>query len=68
MKKYKSELMKVLHEQAVDFYKDGIISDAEMKGYDEDCLVQKVDTSASSTGRRSPLVASGASPQGHSVK
>jgi hypothetical protein len=58
MKKYTSELMKVLHEQAVDFYKDGIINADEMRGYDEDCLekdaLQKADTTTSSTGKRSP--------------
>jgi DNA-binding transcriptional regulator YiaG len=57
MKKYESELMKVLHEQAVDFYKDGIISDAEMKEYDEDCLVSTTDTAGASTVKHSPMVA-----------
>jgi DNA-binding transcriptional regulator YiaG len=68
MKKYTSKLMKVLHEQAVDFYKDGIISAEEMKEYDEDCLtkdaLQKADTTKPSTGKRSPLAAAGASPHG----
>ncbi|GHU62110.1 hypothetical protein FACS189445_4800 [Spirochaetia bacterium] len=59
MKKYESELMKVLHEQAVYFFKEGIISADEMKEYDEDCLVQKADTANVAPGKRSPLVAAG---------
>ena len=68
MKKYESELMKVLHEQAVYFNKEGIISDAEMKEYDEDCLVQKADTPNAAPGKRSPLVAAGSTQKGRSLQ
>jgi hypothetical protein len=72
MKKYESELMKSLHEEAKYFHSKGIINADEMKEYDEGCLAesasQKADASASSVGGLSPLAASGASPQGRSVR
>jgi putative transcriptional regulator len=40
MKKYKSELRKAMHQDAVSLYKVGAISNAEMRHFDEACLVQ----------------------------
>ena len=50
--KYQSELLGVLHQAALADYQLGIISDAEMKEFDKDCLVpepkapKKAQTSA----------------------
>ncbi|GHT67735.1 hypothetical protein FACS1894110_13790 [Spirochaetia bacterium] len=68
MKKYESELMKSLHEEAKYFHNKGIISADEMKEYDEDCLVSTADTAGASTVKRSPAVAAASAPHGHSVK
>jgi DNA-binding transcriptional regulator YiaG len=67
MKKYKSELMKSLHEEAEYFHSKGIINDTEMKGYDKDCLVS-AETAGASTGGKSPMAAAGSSPRGRSTK
>ena len=40
MKKYKSEIKKVLYLEAVSMHKVGTISDEEMREYDEMCLVK----------------------------
>jgi hypothetical protein len=37
--RYQSELLGVLHQEALADYQLGIIREAEMKEYDEDCLV-----------------------------
>jgi DNA-binding transcriptional regulator YiaG len=37
--KYKSEILEVLHENAVEMYKIGGITEASMREYDEMCLV-----------------------------
>ena len=37
--KYQSELLGVLHQDALADYRLGIISDAEMQEFDKDCLV-----------------------------
>ena len=39
MKKYGSEALMVTHQQAEALHRLGIISDAAMKEFDEDCLV-----------------------------
>jgi DNA-binding transcriptional regulator YiaG len=39
--KYKSDLLGVLHEMAEDLHQIGAISDARMREYDKNCLVQK---------------------------
>jgi DNA-binding transcriptional regulator YiaG len=36
--KYKSEILEVLHENAVEMYKIGGITEASMREYDEMCL------------------------------
>jgi hypothetical protein len=38
-KKYQNDFLGSLHETAVGLYKIGVISDAEMRGYDRTCLV-----------------------------
>ena len=40
MKKYKSEIKKVIHLEAVSMHKVGGISDERMREYDEMCLVK----------------------------
>ena len=44
MKKYRSEALMVTHQDAEGLHRLGIISDVEMKEYDEDCLVQEDET------------------------
>ncbi|GHV09173.1 hypothetical protein FACS189485_21470 [Spirochaetia bacterium] len=68
MKKYKSTAAKVIHESAIDLYKDGIITEARMKEFDQSCLVSTADTAGASTVKRSPAVAAASAPHGHSVK
>ncbi|AEF83386.1 hypothetical protein [Leadbettera azotonutricia] len=68
MKKYKSPALKHIHEEALDFFKDGIISTAEMKEFDKDCLVSASDTP---TVRAPRVAAEAASPRlskGRSVR
>ena len=44
MKKYQSEALMVIHQDAEGMHRLGIISDAEMREYDEGCLVQDPET------------------------
>jgi len=44
MKKYRSEALMVTHQDAEGLHRLGIISDAEMKEYDEGCLVKEPKT------------------------
>ena len=39
--KYQSRILQAIHEDAKGMHKLGIISDAEMREFDEDCLVQE---------------------------
>ncbi|GHT67265.1 hypothetical protein FACS1894110_12420 [Spirochaetia bacterium] len=48
--------MKVVHEQAAYYYREGIINAAEMKEFDEGCLVSTADNAGASTVKRSPAV------------
>jgi DNA-binding transcriptional regulator YiaG len=66
MKKYKSTAAKVIHEDALDLYKDGIITEARMKEFDKSCLVSNIETAGAGSGERSPMAA--ASAQGRNVK
>jgi DNA-binding transcriptional regulator YiaG len=45
MKKYHSEALKVIHQDAEGLHRLGIISDKEMREYDRDCLVKEPETS-----------------------
>jgi putative transcriptional regulator len=42
--KYKSEIYEVIHQDAVADFEVGAISEAEMKEYDEMCLVHEPET------------------------
>jgi DNA-binding transcriptional regulator YiaG len=44
MKKYQSEALMVIHQDAEGLHRLGIISDAEMQEYDEGCLVKEPET------------------------
>jgi len=39
--KYKSEICKVMHQDAMADFKVGAISEERMREYDKDCLVQE---------------------------
>jgi hypothetical protein len=54
--RYQSELLGVLHQEALADYQLGIISEAEMKEYDEDCLVPEPTSKALGT-RQAPVPA-----------
>jgi DNA-binding transcriptional regulator YiaG len=41
-KKYQSKILQAIHEDAAGMHKLGIISDAEMREFDKDCLVQEL--------------------------
>ena len=45
--KYKSEILEVLHENAVEMYKIGGITETSMREYDEMCLVKQPEASYS---------------------
>ena len=40
-KKYQSKILRAIHEDAEGMHRLGIISDAEMRHYDRECLVQE---------------------------
>ena len=44
MKKYQSEILEVIHQDAKGLHRLGIISDKEMREYDQGCLVQEPET------------------------
>jgi len=44
MKKYQSEALMVIHQDAEGLHRLGIISDAEMREFDEGCLVKEPET------------------------
>jgi hypothetical protein len=54
--KYQSELLGVLRQEAMIDYKLGFISEAEMREYDEDCLVPELAAKAPSP-RKAPTPA-----------
>jgi len=39
--KYKSDILEVIHQSAIDKYEIGAISEARMRDYDEMCLEKK---------------------------
>jgi hypothetical protein len=51
-RKYQSELLGVLHQDACADYQLGIISEDEMREYDEDCLVPESKTVENHTSAR----------------
>ena len=44
MKKYQSEALMVIHQDAEGLHRLGIISDAEIREFNEGCLVQEGET------------------------
>jgi len=36
--KYESEILKVMHQEAIEMYKIGVITEARMREYDEMCF------------------------------
>ena len=59
-KKYKSDAFKCIHEGVTGLFKAGLLSAAEMKKFDSDCLVQE-EKPIQSTPR--PKTAAIASPR-----
>jgi DNA-binding transcriptional regulator YiaG len=55
-RKYQSEILGVVHQDAEAMYAVGAISEVEMKEYDEDCLVSE-SVSKSSDARQAPVPA-----------
>ena len=62
--RYKSEIYEVVHQDATEMFKIGAISEAEMREFDEMCLVQEPEESynaelpAELEQRQSPLTLS----------
>jgi DNA-binding transcriptional regulator YiaG len=57
--KYQSKILRAIHEDAKDMHEAGIISDARMREYDKECLVQAPKTirkTASSESRSAGTV------------
>ena len=54
-KKYQSEILKVLHEDAQGLYKIGAIDEVKMREFDEACLVHGAPQSNTPTALRSPF-------------
>ena len=60
--KYESEMLQVIHENMKGLHKLGILSDAEMREFDNDCLVQdpknprKTSSPKTSSGGTKPAV------------
>ena len=44
MKKYRSEICEVMHQDAMAEFEAGLISEAEMREFDELCLVEEGET------------------------
>ena len=68
-KKYQSKILQAIHEDAAGMHRLGIISDAEMRHYDSECLVQEPEAArktassqsrSAGTGRKVRISAKGA--------
>jgi DNA-binding transcriptional regulator YiaG len=53
--KYKSEICKVMHQDAMADFEVGAISKDRMKEYDKDCLVHEPDASYTAVNSPIPL-------------
>jgi DNA-binding transcriptional regulator YiaG len=51
-KNYQSELLMILHQDAESLHRIGVLSDTEMREFDEDCLLREAQSPA--TPRRQP--------------
>jgi len=47
--KYESEILEVMHQEAIEMYKIGVITEARMREYDEMCLPSPKAENKSST-------------------
>ncbi|GHU67587.1 hypothetical protein FACS189447_09900 [Spirochaetia bacterium] len=54
-KKYKSEIMMVIHQMMEDLYEVGGITAERMHEFDEDCLVPEPDTSTRDASSHKPV-------------
>jgi DNA-binding transcriptional regulator YiaG len=50
-KKYQSEILKVLYEDALGLYKIGVIDEVQMREFDEECLVHDIPSGTPSPAR-----------------
>ena len=41
MRKYQSEILEVIHQEAEWMHRTGVINDKEMREFDKDCLAQE---------------------------
>ncbi|MCL2804643.1 MAG: XRE family transcriptional regulator [Treponema sp.] len=56
-RKYQSKILRAIHEDMEGLHKLGIVTDAEMQEFDEDCLVQEPEPAyASSSSSRTEHV------------
>jgi len=54
--KYKSEIFKVIHQDAVEMYKIGGITESRMRDYDKMCLVNiKSEQKSTQTNRKKSI-------------
>ena len=51
--KYQSKILQVIHKDMKGLHRLGIISDAKMREFDEDCLVKEPNTSHKTAGSQS---------------
>jgi len=59
--KYKSEIYEVVHQDAIEMFKIGAISEDRMREFDKMCLVQEKE--APYTAKESPKTEYAAAPQ-----
>ncbi|MDR1899220.1 MAG: XRE family transcriptional regulator [Treponema sp.] len=52
MKKYKSPVFRHIHQEATDLFSSGMITAAEMREFDQSCLVSRANTSSSHSVRK----------------
>ena len=58
-RKYESEILQVIHEDMMGMHELGIISDARMREFDEDCLMKEDETGpeAENSPKEEPVTA-----------
>jgi putative transcriptional regulator len=68
MKKYKSPVLRHIHQEAAVLYKHGMISAAKMREFDHDCLVPSTVAASPAAGRRPAISASPGPARGRNAK
>ena len=58
-KKYQSKILQAIHEDMEGLHRIGILSDTEMREFDEDCLVQEPNTSHKTVSSQSRSAGTG---------